>query len=470
MGRRIVQQAFLFLFSGLGCIGASAQEKVLSLENTLDIIRKYHPVAKQSVLLVDMAEANLQASRGAFDPSFYTRNERKTFDGKNYYNYSNPELKIPTWFGINVKAGLENNQGDKINPEITPNRSTYVGVSFPVLKGLLLDQRRAVLQQSKLMVQKSKQEQLLMINDLLFDAADVYWNWVSAYQVYNILTSAVQFNEKRFEFVKLAYQSGDRAAIDTTEALSQLQTIQTIQSQAWAELQKQRLYLSNFMWNEAGDPYELLPEISPDPSWNLVEIVAYPMPDLDQSISVASTAHPKLIALGFKQKFLEVDKRLRLQGLLPTLDLKYNFLNEGYTTSKLFAQPLMENNYRFGIQFGLPLFQREARGEYRAAKIKIADLDYTQQQTQLQIVNKVKSTYNELLATQSQVLLYQSNVQNLQKLLKAEETKFEIGESSMFLVNTRETKLLESQQKLAELKAKFFTKILAIQWATGQVR
>jgi outer membrane protein TolC len=265
----------LFLFTSLGYFGANAQEKVLSLENTLDIIRKYHPVAKQSVLLVDMAEANLQASRGAFDPSFYTRNERKTFDGKNYYNYSNPELKIPTWFGINVKAGLENNQGDKINPEITPNRSTYVGVSFPVLKGLLLDQRRAVLQQSKLMVQKSKQEQLLMINDLLFDAADVYWNWVSAYQVYNILTSTVQFNEKRFEFVKLAYLSGDRAAIDTTEALSQLQAIQTIQSQAWAELQKQRLYLSNFMWNEAGSPYELMPEVSPEPSWNLVEITNY---------------------------------------------------------------------------------------------------------------------------------------------------------------------------------------------------
>ena len=470
MGRKIVQHTLLFLFIGLGYFGANAQEKVLSLEGTLDIIRQYHPVAKQSVLLVDMAEANLQASRGAFDPSFYTRNERKTFDGKTYYNYSNPELKIPTWFGINVKAGLENNQGDKINPEITPNRSTYVGISFPVLKGLLLDQRRAVLQQSKLMVQKSKQEQLLMINDLLFEAADVYWKWVSAYQVYNVLTSAVAFNEKRFEFVKLAYQSGDRAAIDTTEALSQLQAIQTIQSQAWAELQKQRLQLSNFMWNEAGEPYELLPEVSPEPSWNIVQISSYPMPDLDQSISVASTLHPKLVGLGFKQRVLEVDKRLKFQGLLPTLDLKYNFLNEGYTTSKLFTQPLLENNYRFGIQFGLPLFQREARGEYRAAKIKIADLDYTQQQTQLQIVNKVKATYNELLAIQSQVLLYQSNVQNLQKLLKAEETKFEIGESSMFLVNTRETKLLESQQKLAELKAKFFTKILAIQWATGQVR
>jgi hypothetical protein len=69
-----------------------AQEKTLSLEGTLDIIRKYHPIAKQSVLLVDMAEANLQSSRGAFDPSFYTRNERKTFDGKNYFNYSNFKL------------------------------------------------------------------------------------------------------------------------------------------------------------------------------------------------------------------------------------------------------------------------------------------------------------------------------------------------------------------------------------------
>jgi len=461
----------LSIVFSLFCLSwATAQENQLSLENTLDIIRKYHPVAKQSLLLVDMAEANLQASRGAFDPSFYSRNERKTFDGKNYYNYTNPELKIPTWFGINLKAGFENNQGDKINPEITPNQSTYVGISFPVLKGLLLDQRRAMLQQSKLIVQKSRQEQLLMVNDLLFEAADVYWKWVSAYQVYNVLTNAVAFNEKRFEFVKLSYQSGDRAAIDTTEALSQLQAIQTIQSQAWAELQKQRLYLSNFMWNEAGDPYELMSEVSPEPSWNLVEITNYPMPNLDQAISVASTGHPKLVALDFKQRVLEVDKRLKFQGLLPTLDLKYNFLNQGYNTPKFFTQPLMENNYRFGIQFGLPLFQREARGEYRAAKIKITDLGYTQQQTQLEIINKVKATFNDLLATQSQVLLYQSNVNNLQRLLRVEEEKFSIGESSMFLVNSRETKLLESQQKLAELKSKFFTKLLAVQWASGQIR
>ena len=470
MTMRYASLCLFLVFSTAVCELVVAQEKILSLENTLDIVRKYHPVAKQSVLLVDMAEANLQSSRGAFDPSFYTRNEKKTFDGKNYFNYSNPELKIPTWFGINVKAGLENNQGGSINPELTPNKSTYVGVSFPVLKGLLLDQRRAALQQSKLMVQMNKQEQLLVLNDLLFDAAEVYWKWVAAYQIHEVLSSAVIFNQKRFEFVKLAFVSGDRAAIDTTEALSQLQTIQTIQSQAWLELQKQRLLLSNFMWNENAEAYELADEIVPDPSWNMVNIVNYPKPLLDESISQASLAHPKLLSLGVKQRVLEVEKRLKFQSLLPSLDVKYNFLNEGYSINKLFAQPLLENNYKFGLQFGMPLFQREARGDYRAAKIKISDLDYTQQQTRTQIINKVKASYNELLATQNQVLLYQGNVQNQQLLLKAEETKFAIGESSMFLVNTRETKLLESQQKLAELKAKFFKSILAIQWSAGQIR
>jgi outer membrane protein TolC len=224
------------------------------------------------------------------------------------------------------------------------------------------------------------------------------------------------------------------------------------------------------MWNENSEAYELAAEILPDPSWNMVNIVNYPKPLLDESISQASLAHPKLLSLGVKQRVLEVDKRLKFQSLLPSLDLKYNFLNEGYSANKLFAQPLLENNYKFGLQFGMPLFQREARGDYRAAKIRITDLDYTQQQTRTQIINKVKASYNELLATQNQVLLYQGNVQNQQLLLKAEETKFSIGESSMFLVNTRETKLLESQQKLAELKAKFFKSILAIQWSAGQIR
>ena len=466
----VLKSVFIFLLTIPQAVQVCAQQKVLTLENTMDIIRKFHPVAKQAKLEVDLAKASLQASRGVFDPSFYLRNEKKSFDGKNYFFYSNPELKIPTWFGIDIKAGFENNTGERLDPVTSAGKSTYAGISIPVLKGLLFDKRRAAVQQSKLLVQMSRQDQLQQIADLLYEAVDVYWKWTSAHQVYTILTEITNNNAKRFSFVKRAYAGGDRAAIDTIEALAQLQGFQAMQAQSWLELQRQRLELSNFLWKDDAAPYELSDDVVPDSSWNLVLIKEYPLPVLADAIAQAMQSHPKLMSLDFKQDVLEVEKKAKFQGLLPTLDLNYNFLNKGYGVNKFFAQPLFENNYKYGVQFGMPLFQREARGEYSKAKIKLADVDYKTRQTKLEIENKVKSSFNDILALQTQSLLFQDNLRNQALLLKAEESKFSIGESSMFLVNSREIKLLETQQKLAELKTKFFKSLLGVQWAAGQLR
>ena len=215
------------------------QNKTLSLDETLTIIRKYHPVAKQADLLVSFANASLQSSRGAFDPAIYISSERKTFDSKNYYSYSNPELKIPTWFGIDVKAGVENNIGDRMEPMLSSGKTTYAGFSIPVLKNLLFDKRRAAVQQGRIMVSLSTQDRLLVVNDLLYEATDAYWAWVSAHQSYVILTNTLAINKTRFENVKQLFIGGDRAAIDTTEALSQLQSIETMQLQSVLNLQKQ---------------------------------------------------------------------------------------------------------------------------------------------------------------------------------------------------------------------------------------
>jgi len=90
----------------------------LSQDEFLNIVRSYHPVVRQANLLVDRAAAELIAARAGFDPLLYADGERKTFDGKNYYNIFNPELKVPTWYGIEFKAGLEENYGDNLNNSI----------------------------------------------------------------------------------------------------------------------------------------------------------------------------------------------------------------------------------------------------------------------------------------------------------------------------------------------------------------
>jgi len=207
------------------------------LEELLDITRAYHPVAKQAKLAIAMADAQVQSARGAFDPAFYIKNEQKTFDGKNYYSYANPELKIPTWYGVDIKAGFENNLGERLEPITTVGKSSYLGVSVPLLKGALLDKRRSTVLQAKLLAKMSVQDQLLTYNNLLYEAAEAYWAWVSSYQKSQILSQTLKLSQDRFNLVKSAFMHGERAGIDTTEALSQLQFIEAAQSQAWLEFQ-----------------------------------------------------------------------------------------------------------------------------------------------------------------------------------------------------------------------------------------
>ena len=447
-----------------------SQSMTLSLDNALNIVRKFHPVVNQSNLIIDQASNSLQASRGVFDPTLLVDNDRKTFDNKRYFNYYNPELRIPTWYGIDFKAGIENNVGDRLNTALTPNRSAYMGVSLDPLRGLIYDKRRAAVQQANIMVKLTRQEQQLAINDLLFETTEAYWEWVNAYLVNRVFLSAVKTNEFRFDFVKKAFQQGDRASIDTVEALSQLQLVQTLQLQAALDLQKARFFLSNYFWTEQNQPYVFGEEVVPDTSGAQFNPSRVQLPVLEKMIEAAMLEHPKLNAIDSKRDVLEIDRKVKTLDLLPSFKINYNFLDKGYNVPDVFKQSLFQNNYKYGVSFGLPLLQRQARGELSRTKNKISEIDFSRKLTELEIQNKIKSVFAESTSLMTQINVSEQNYLNNKQLLDAENMKFSMGESSMFLVNAREIKLIESEQKLIALKTKFFRSIIANQWAAGLLR
>lgn len=79
----------------------------LSEKELLGILRTYHPVVKQADYYVGQADARLTASRGLFDPVFNTQSKEKRFGGELYYDYFHSELVIPTWYGVEIYAGME---------------------------------------------------------------------------------------------------------------------------------------------------------------------------------------------------------------------------------------------------------------------------------------------------------------------------------------------------------------------------
>ena len=454
---------FIYLFLSFTSI---AQTPVLYPEAFLKIVQTYHPLAKQASIGVQKSEAQILQARGGFDPILSHYSTQKTFDGKNYYTYNAPELSIPTWYGIELNSGIENLRGSRVNPDQTLGETSYIGITVPLAKNLVMDQRRASLQQAKLMNKMALQEQRSILNDLFSDAMASYWNWVKSVRVLRIVNQNLQIATARVSFVKQSVELGERPAVDTVEAITQQQYFENLYQQKFVERENSRLSLSVYLWQENNTPQELSAEVQPAEVVNEFAWIAEFDLNLNSLLEKAYANHPDLSAYQFKIEGLQVERKLKFQSLLPKLDFTYNALSKGLTPS-VEVRPLFENNYQYGIKFEMPLRLSKGRADYQLAKLKIQEESLNLAQKKQQIQVKVSSYFNEVEALKKQINTQQKAVLNYQALVKAEEARFEQGESSLFLINSRETKAMEAAEKLTELKAYLFKAIYALQASAG---
>lgn len=442
---------FILLFP-LALIAQTDSTEVLGLREYLGYVKKYHPVVKQANLTIDMAQANVMKARGGFDPKVEVDYDRKEFKNSEYFDILNGTFKIPTWYGIELKATFEQNDGDFLNPErFVPDDGLYsAGVSFSIGQGFLINERMATLKRAKFFREQSKADQQLLVNQILYDASLTYFDWLRAYREFkvyeNIRTNAVQ----RFEGVRRSAEEGDRAVIDTVEAKIAVQNRDLGLEQARIKLIKKSLELSTFLWLNNNIPMELQDNVIPSEEAEAEVDFAFSIEDRPLS-SFTLENHPKLVSLGYKIDGLEVDKRLKGNKLLPVIDLNYNFLTEQPDIARSFNTAA----YKGGLRFAIPLFLRKERGDFKLAKFKLADANFDYLATGLNIRNKVTAIYNELDSFLVQNELISDIVINYERMLQAEERKFSFGESSLFLVNSREQKLIESQIKQIEIQNKF---------------
>lgn len=149
---------FVLLLLGSLVWGQEQNLKEFNYNEFLGYVKKYHPLVKSAQLEINMAQANLMMARGGFDPKIEADFDQKQFKGKEYYSVFNSSFKIPTWYGIEVKAGFDNSEGIFVNPENTlPNQGlTSLGITVPVGQGLLINQRMADLRKAKIQMQLSQ--------------------------------------------------------------------------------------------------------------------------------------------------------------------------------------------------------------------------------------------------------------------------------------------------------------------------
>lgn len=474
MGNKLLHKFLLLLWLIISCnLFASSLDsiqKTLSVSEFVEIVKKYHPVAKQAQLIPEQAKTELLIARGGWDPNISSAYDSKTYDGNNYYSYFENKISVPVWYGIEVNAGYDFVYGGRINTEskLPDDGLGYLGISVPLLKNMLMDKQRATLRKAQIFRDASEQQRLIILNDLLLDALKTYYTWSYAYNEYKIYVEAANVALVRFNATVQANLFGDRAAIDTTEALTQLQNRQFQLNDARLLFLNSGLELTNYLWLENEKPRGFDTTLIPAPLTSEFTNQDLPFARLDELIYQLRQTHPALFNYNFKLRELDIERKLRIENLKPTLNVKYNLLSERFNFQSN-TGIVFTNNYKFGVNFAMPLTFMQGRGALRLTKIEIQNTHYAIDYKQQELTNQLKSYFNELINLQQQTKLYQETVRGFKTLFDGETTRFNNGESSLFLVNARENRYLDSQVKLRELQAKYYKTEAALKWTVGDI-
>jgi outer membrane protein TolC len=124
---------------------------------------------------------------------------------------------------------------------------------------------------------------------------------------------------------------------------------------------------------------------------------------------------------------------------------------------------------KWGVNIYYPLLNRKARGDYDLTKIKINQNDLLIQQKTREITTKTNQYITEANTLLTQVNTFRQITENYRTLLDAENEKFLQGESSVFLINTREQRWLDARLKYLKLIAEWKKAEAGAKWAAGQL-
>lgn len=449
---------FLFFSVSIFAQNTPVTLNELTYEEYLGYVKKFHPVVKSANLIISNAQANLMMARGGFDPKIEVDFDKKQFKNTDYYSILNSSFKIPTWYGIEFKAGFNNSEGVYLNPENSiPNQGiSSFGISVPVGQGLLINQRMADIRKAKIQLNLSQAERKLQAISILYDASVAYFNWKRNYSEVQLYESYLINAEKRLTGVSSLILNGDKPAIDSVEANIIVRNRKLSLEDSRLKLAKSKLELSNFLWLENNLPLELQDTIIPEKELNdKIKITLKTDGFVFDEAQLVN--HPKIKALENKIQILDIERKLKVNSLLPKINLDYQYLSvpQSFTYSNFLYNNF--NDYKFGMNFYFPLFLRKERGSVKLAKNKIQDTQFELNLERVQLVNKIKAQQTEINSLEKQLKLINELVADYSTMLTSEDRLFSFGESSIFLINSRENNLIVSQLNALSLENRLFT-------------
>lgn len=441
----------LFFVLIISSVLSSAQD-TLSLDSVIYWVDNHHPVVRSLEYRMIRAEAGERAARGAFDPRVMLDYAEKQFDEQNYYTYGEAGVKLPTWLGVDLYAARAFADGDYLNPQFTvPEQGLWrLGVDVPIGGDLIWDERRAMLRDAQLVIQRTEAEQRLAYSDVIYETKLRYLEWAQKEAELSIYREVASLAEERFRLVRRAFQSGERRAMDTVESRIQWYNRLLLVQDAKTQANQARAKLSAMLWVNASVPLEIPDSYHPD-----LDELNFILPPDSAAMFNQLEAQPTVASLTVEVDRALNQRRYSRMQLWPDVSIQYNILR-GVGQGEAWNIP---SQYQWGVELNIPLFLRNARG-----KAEVADMYY--REAEMKRIDAIQKAEAEMRGLQTatynlarQWVQAEEVYQMSESLLQAERRRFLLGESSVFLVNSRENAMVQSAVKWIKIRTEYLLTI-----------
>ena len=428
-------------------------QNVLTLEALLESVNKNFPPLRAALLERPLAEADLLNQQGRFDLSLRTR-----LDTQNLGFYQNERFEIAleqptTVWGSTLYSGYGVSHGrypDYDGKSLTNAAGQYrAGVRVPLARDRAIDNRRADLAKARIglrLADLSIDQQRLTI---LQTATRRYWDWIAAGRRLLIANTLLEVAIGRDAILQEAVLIG---ALPQFEQLDNQRIVLQRRSnvvEARRSLENSSIELSLFLRDDSGQPQlapaeKLLPGF-PDPA----EISENQMLE---DMNAALSRRPEVLRFIFQRNQVQLDRKLAENQRLPNIDLFAEYFREA-GDGGVKRGP---NDLRVGLIFDLPLQRRQATSRLRNAEARLGQIDQREIFQKDQVTADVRDAASAVRAAFERSTVVSEELAVTRRVEDAERLRFELGDSTLFVLNQREQATAEAAIREANALADYF--------------
>lgn len=445
-------------------LAARAAEPALSQDELLRSVDRALPLIEQARRDIDAASGQLLAAKGAFD--LYASASGKRLLGE--YDNSRLETRLTqplSLWGIDAYGGYSIGQGSFAGydgkAQTRADGEALLGVELPLLRDRAIDARRTERQNAELELDRAEQQLDAARLSNFAKALSLYWDWAAAGRQLDVARALLQLAEARDQQLADAVALGHMAAVERTDNQRSILQRRSALAAAQRVFEQRSIELSLYYRGIDGKPLRLGPERLP----TLPAADAAREPDEAAEVDAALQRRPEVQSRRLKLAQQRTEAELADNTLLPSLKL-YSEVTRDYGDGKV---KTADEDVAFGFKFALPLQRRKAAGSSAKARAYVARTEQELRWAEDQVRAEVQDALSAVRAARATLDAVAGELVVARELEALERDRFELGDSTQFLVNLRELAAADAAVRELRARADLQKALAGLDTATGRL-